>query len=328
VLFTALNAKHVITIILSAALYVTEDERIQILVFAVIVVAVHSALNYLFALAAATTPPYTPRPNHHEVVHGLPRPHGAHVHSCVTQGADKNSPLWAKIGVRDHVPRWQRGLVLTYVVCAETFPTPDDAVFATNQLTEAIAMWEGVGVTFKQMSRYAPATFCVVYRDLPDDGPPSVLANAFFPNKGPPDSRTLSIYALAFTKAYINHQANFLAHEIGHILGLRHEFSLECETDCWSTQWMNPSPNSVMNYYRDPSMWRVQQQDLDELRAFYDHAMTEYNKKPVLDFVAPVVVYPRDGKAKYNVVRYWRPVCVPVSVSMPLCLLTNADLAR
>jgi hypothetical protein len=300
-MFTALNAKHVIAIILSAALYVAKDKRIQGLVFAIIVIAVHSALSYLSTFAAATTPPHTPRPNR-EVVHGLPRPHGSHTHSCVTQGVDDDSPLWAKIGFHDHVPRWRRGLVLTYVICAETFPTPDDAVFATNQLTEAIAMWGGVGVTFKQVSRNAPAIFRVVYRDLPNSGQRDVLASAFLPNNGHHDSRTLFIYALAFAKAYINHQVNLLAHEIGHILGFRHEFSSN-ERTCWSTTWMKPSPNSVMNYYSDPSMWRVQQQDLDELRAFYDDPMTEYEKKPVRSFVATAVVYPRDEKAKYSVVK-------------------------
>ena len=301
-LFAVFNAKHVITMVLSAALFLAQDKRIKGLVFAIIVTAVHSALGYLIAFAA-TTPPYTPRPDH-EAVHGLPRPYGSHVYSCVTQGRDNKSPLWAQIGFCDHVPRWQRGLVLNYVICAETFLTPDDAVFATNQLTKAIAMWKDVGVTFKQVSRNAPATFRVVYRDLPDNGQRNVLASAFFPNNGLPESRTLSIYALAFAKDHVNHQANFLAHEIGHILGLRHEFSLETETPWWSAMYMGRSPNSVMKYYSDSSMWHVQQQDLDELQAFYDDPMTEYYKKPVYNFVAASVVYPTDSNPRYIVVKY------------------------
>jgi hypothetical protein len=292
------NAKHAAAMILSTALYLAEDKRLKGLVFAIIVVTVHSALCYLIALATSNTPQYTPKADHQ-----LPKSHGSYMYSCITQDVDNDSPLWAQIGFRDHVPRWQRGLVLAYVICAETFPTPDDAVFATSQLTNAIAMWKGVGVTFKQVKRDDPANFRVVYRDLPQSGRRDVLALAFVPNNGVPENRTLFIYALAFGKDHVNHQANFLAHEIGHVLGLRHEFSLETETASWSATWMSRSPNSVMKYYSDPSMWCVQQQDLDELQAFYDDPMTEYHNMPVRNFVPASIVYPADSNPRYNVVK-------------------------
>jgi hypothetical protein len=184
--------------------------------------------------------------------------------------------------------------VLTYVICTETFPNPDDAVFNTNQLTKAISMWGSIGVTFKQVKRDSAANFRVVYRNLPVSGETNVLASAFLPNNGSPEDRTLHIYRLAFTEKHVNNQANFLAHEVGHILGFRHEFSMEKEGTYWSTTWKNRSPNSVMEYYSDSSLWRVQQQDLEELKSFYDSPMKTYHDRPVRDFKPQNFVYPRD----------------------------------
>ncbi|KAH8729215.1 hypothetical protein BGZ61DRAFT_529459 [Ilyonectria robusta] len=217
-------------------------------------------------------------------VHGPPEFH------CGTQEHD--DPLSAQIGLGNHVPRWVPGSVLTYVICTETFLDPYDAVFTAIELAKAISMWKSIGVTFKQVTRrYSAASFRVVYRDLPVNNQKDTLASAFFPNTDHPEERTLHIYALAFTQYHINNQANFLAHEIGHILGFRHEFSREEEPLFWSATWGNRNPNSVMSYYHDSGLWQVQKQDLKELKSFYDSSMKTYKRRPVRNFRPQSSVY-------------------------------------
>ncbi|KAH6982293.1 hypothetical protein BKA56DRAFT_616370 [Ilyonectria sp. MPI-CAGE-AT-0026] len=224
----------------------------------------------------------TPEPDL-DPVHGPPKFH------CGTQEHD---PLSAQIGLGNHVPRWVPSSVLTYVICTETFPDTYDAVFTAIELAKAISMWQNIAVTFKQVTRrYSAANFRVVYRDLPVNNHKDTLASAFFPNTDHPEERTLHIYALAFTANHINNQANFLAHEIGHILGFRHEFSMKEEPLFWSATWGNRNPDSVMSYYHDSRLWQVQKQDLKELKSFYDSSMKTYKRRPVRNFKPQSYVY-------------------------------------
>ncbi|KAK9444480.1 matrix metalloproteinase-11 [Metarhizium brunneum] len=291
----------VLTTGFSALVYFTKNKVVEVIAFSIIFKTVHSAVNHSLASFQhqLCTLGREPSPLHSRPTSCTPCPHS---YRCVTEQHAETDPCSAQIGFGDHVPRWAPGSVLTYVICTETFPSSDDASYASNQLTEAIHMWMGVGATFKQVKRDRKATFRVVYRPKHRPGIEGVLANAFLPNGGRRNQRTLHIYALAFSDTHVDYQANILAHEIGHILGLRHVFAMERERE-WSATWMNPCQNSVMDYYTHSSLLRVQQQDLEELKAFYDSPMTEYQGKPVIDFVPRSSVYPnvrrhRKRKAK------------------------------
>ncbi len=56
---------------------------------------------------------------------------------------------------------------------------------------------------------------------LADGG--DTLARAFFPNAE--DLNTVFVYKRAFDPDTVNYQSNIFAHEVGHIIGLRHEFA-------------------------------------------------------------------------------------------------------
>lgn len=278
----------VLTTGLSALVYFTENKAIKVIVFLIIFKTALSAVNHTLASSQHQLRTLGREPS---PLRSRPTSFSPHGYCCVTEQHVETDPVSAQIGLGDHVPRWAPGSVLTYVICTETFPSPDDASYTTNQLAEAIHMWMGIGATFKQVQRDCKATFRVVYRPRPQPYMENVLARAFFPNKGHADERTLQIYALAFSDAHVNYQANILAHEIGHILGLRHVFAKEKE-DTWSETWMNECQNSVMDYYPDSSLLRVQQQDLEELEAFYKSSMEEYHGQPVIRFEPQSFVYP------------------------------------
>ncbi|KAK4199180.1 hypothetical protein QBC40DRAFT_282349 [Triangularia verruculosa] len=187
---------------------------------------------------------------------------------CVTQKRGIDGALRAQIGLIDRVPRWATGTELKYVICAETFPSPAAAALAASNLAQAIDLFADVPVAFREVTRNTRAHFSVVYRDFPDTGEANVLASAFFPNRGPRETRTLHVYALAFRQKHIGNQVQILAHEVGHILGLRHEFAPE-SAEWRSLTYGRRNPGSIMSYPADWSTAKVTQQDIDELKAFY-----------------------------------------------------------
>ncbi|KAI1394955.1 hypothetical protein F4819DRAFT_227080 [Hypoxylon fuscum] len=104
----------------------------------------------------------------------------------------------------------------------------------------------------------------------------------------------LYVYRLALTGDNEEHMAKILAHEIGHILGLRHEFAGVKETG--SMLWGEPNAKSVMNYFPCAASWSaVQRQDIKEVKDFYalpEHFIVtgEVDEMPISNNGAPRTV--------------------------------------
>jgi len=187
---------------------------------------------------------------------------------CITQAsipvtipANPNSdPFKIWIGFGGKISRWQKGSVVNFAAFAGGYPTADQAVFAAYRLYDAANKWNSlnVGVQFKWVSNLQDAEFVLAYGG--DQG--NTLAMAFFPNTN--DLNTLYVYKRAFDPDTINFQPNIFEHELGHALGLRHEFAAQ---EGGAVQFGLPNPHSVMSYEFPP---QIQKSDVDSTRAFYN----------------------------------------------------------
>ena len=80
--------------------------------------------------------------------------------------------------------------------------------------------------------------------------------------------------------------ANILCHEIGHILGLRHEFAATKEKEP-SVLWGLANPESVMNYFHHPLEMAVQESDVMLVNDFYFYFGETLERLPI-DKIRPL----------------------------------------
>ncbi|KAJ9299064.1 hypothetical protein DTO271G3_3306 [Paecilomyces variotii] len=207
---------------------------------------------------------------------------------CATEESAGEDISSIRLGMGTAIWRWVRASTVTFTVCAESFPSCDKATYATGKLVEAAALWKGTGVTFRLVDRDCPATFRLVYRQMPASRDNRTLAQSFFPNADTPESRTLFVYSAAFREDNKKYMANFFAHEIGHILGLRHEFTERRK----SVRFGFRDDASIMNYFSCPGSWRVQVQDIHLTALFYNYNWRTYRGLPIYVVTPPEFVYP------------------------------------
>ncbi|KAL5354911.1 hypothetical protein ACLOAV_001002 [Pseudogymnoascus australis] len=147
-------------------------------------------------------------------------------YSCVTEKPHVNSPNALVVGLA-FIPRWRKGSVIKWAAKSKGWPTPEHGVVAANRLKEAAKEWNNhnVGVTFEWVDDIEEACFVLQYGG--ELG--RVIASAFFPNDALLNA--VNVYSYAFESTQVGILKNVFLHELGHVLGLRHEFAL----DIWPT---------------------------------------------------------------------------------------------
>ena len=185
------------------------------------------------------------------------------------------------------VPRWLGNREIKWALDAESFASPAKATIAELNLNRATSHWNGRGipVTFRQCEPDEPHTFLLRYVKSLDDA----IARGFFPND---PVRVLYITRLGFKQKFHDKMYNIFLHEIGHIMGLRHEFAATKEKSNPSAEVSPPDDLSVMNYFPGSFNFEVQDSDVEGLRALYRLREGSWFKGFKVVIVDPAVYLP------------------------------------
>jgi len=159
------------------------------------------------------------------------------------------------------VVRWRDGLALTYAVDRSSFARARDYKTVSANMREATRAWQDVcGIRFEHREALdgLPATEQVVqsmFVVVSEDAGGEFIAVGFFPID-PPDRRVVAIDPSYFAASLEFDPVGVLRHELGHVLGFRHEHIRRAG-------WMGCQP-----------------EDLDETKA-----LTEYDSKSVMHYL-------------------------------------------
>jgi len=202
---------------------------------------------------------------------GTPDPPVASPTEIVFDASEGYIPLWAS----GTTLRWRfnSGSMQRY------FRDPGGAqALITDLIAEAIQLWDyACPVRF----RYDEDTWDFEVYMMPADDCRNggcVLASAFFPNGG---RNRLNIYPEMFQQP--RHEwIETLAHELGHVFGLRHFFADVTETQWRSEIFGSHSPFSIMNYGHQSIMTDLDRADLSRLyELVWDRRLTAINGTPI-----------------------------------------------
>ncbi|KAI1380025.1 hypothetical protein F4677DRAFT_302085 [Hypoxylon crocopeplum] len=197
---------------------------------------------------------------------------------------EPNSTSSIFVGVKHggKIHRWVPGSTITFNANCESFPDLPYATYAARCLERAANEWhkDDLGVQFRRVPDDKPAVFQLMYSSqaYSDDE----VASAFFPSD-PPAKRQLYVYGKAFSKDNHEWMTNAFCHELGHIIGLRHEFAQLHERDLPSKQLGKTNRLSIMNYFGHLSQFRIQDTDYDGVRRLYKLNKGEYHGYKLVD---------------------------------------------
>ncbi|KAI1478284.1 hypothetical protein F4774DRAFT_386488 [Daldinia eschscholtzii] len=181
--------------------------------------------------------------------------------------------------------RWKSRSEITFNMNRHSFSSNIEHLRMVIETLDAAAhKWNQgqIGVQFKRVKDDESAVFQVVYSPSGGD----CLARSFLPYMGPIE-RQLVVYELAFTEVQGRYDlmTNLFCHELGHILGLRHEHAQVKEPCVPSVPWGGKNKSSVMNDDLPLEKMCIHDNDYAEVRAFY-RAPAMYGKYIIMDVEA------------------------------------------
>ncbi|KAI1460067.1 hypothetical protein F4805DRAFT_14348 [Annulohypoxylon moriforme] len=191
---------------------------------------------------------------------------------CIT-GSKAIKSIYVAVTRKGIIWLWEPGSLITFNMDWDSFKAVprEHANRAITSLEKAAWMWNKgkLAVQFKRVADNEPAVFQLTYYACCPDGS-ECLAESFFPGNHP-STQKLYVYGLSFEGTNYNHMENIFCHELGHILGIRHEFAQEDREEKKHLSVLIGKPNvlSVMNYFGDLSQLRIQETDYESVRKLY-----------------------------------------------------------
>lgn len=180
------------------------------------------------------------------------------------------------------IPLWAKDVTLRWRFNEASFLQFADPAAAKNAvrdlMSKGLLLWQDA-VPVKFAERSDAWDFEVVVKANDDcDSNGCTLASAFFPDQG---RHKLLIYPMAFEQP-VSEQVETLAHEFGHVFGLRHFFAQLHETEWASEVFGKHRPFSIMNYGEKSKMTRQDRKDLKTLYAkAWSGELTKINGTPI-----------------------------------------------
>jgi hypothetical protein len=180
------------------------------------------------------------------------------------------------------IPLWAQGVTLRWrfqEASVRLFADPEGAkAYLRKLLGNGLLLWkDAVPVRFAEAQE--AWDFEIVVRAQPDCSPAGcTLAKAFFPDQG---RHELVLFPTLFDQPE-KEQVETLAHELGHVFGLRHFFAKISETALPAEVFGKHSRFSIMNYGADGSMSSADRADLAKLYTqAWSGKLTEINGTPI-----------------------------------------------
>jgi hypothetical protein len=180
------------------------------------------------------------------------------------------------------IPLWAKNTTLRWRFQEQSLVEFADAASAKaairDLLGKALLLW-GDAVPVKFAERKDAWDFEVAVRAADDcDINGCVLASAFFPDAG---QHELQIYPKLFGQDRIE-QVETLAHELGHVFGLRHFFAKIYEKRSPSVIYGRHRRVSIMNYGPNSKLTKYDRADLKRLyELVWSGQLTKINGTPV-----------------------------------------------